>query len=141
MNYGRSDIRIMVDTNILVSAILFPSSKLSTLLWDIMLKHKLVICSYTIDELHEVFERKFSDKVTFLEQFLSELTFELIYTPRVIDTGKYPDIRDPKDLPILVSTIFSNVEMFITGDKDFHAGDIDYPRIITPQDYMSEYMI
>lgn len=132
--------RIMIDTNILVSAILFPKSKLSIILWDIMLKHELVICSYTIDELHEVFERKFSNKIAYLEQFLSELTFELVYTPRAVDVRNYPEIRDPKDLPILVSTIISNVEIFITGDKDFHVLDIDYPRIMTPQDYLSEFL-
>ncbi len=79
--------RIMIDTNVLVSAILFPKSKLSMILWDIMLKHKLVLCSYTIDELHLVFERKFPDKINYLEAFLYEMTYELIYTPKKIEAS------------------------------------------------------
>jgi len=130
--------RVMIDTNILVSAILFPNSSMSTLIWDITMKHELVICSYTIDELHMVFERKFEKKIPCLELFLSELSYELIYTPKKFDKSEYPDIRDPKDLPILVSAINSDVEVFITGDKDFHAVDIEVPRMMTASEFLAE---
>lgn len=128
--------RIMIDTNILVSAILFPNSRMSTLIWDITMKHELVLCSYSIEELHMVFERKFEGKIPFLEAFLSELSYELIYTPTKFDKLKYPDIRDEKDLPILVSAINSNVDIFITGDKDFHALDIEVPKIMTAGEFL-----
>lgn len=130
--------RVMIDTNILVSAILFPNSRMSTLIWELTMKHDLVICSYSIDEVHMVFERKFSDKIALLDLFLSELTFEMIYTPTKFDATEYPELRDEKDLPILVSAINSNVDVFITGDKDFHAVDIEIPKIMTARDFMEE---
>jgi putative PIN family toxin of toxin-antitoxin system len=128
----------MIDTNILVSAILFPNSKLSLLIWDITERHELILCSHIIEEVHIVFERKFKDKIKYLEEFLSELNYELIYTPKKFDMSKYPSIRDPKDLPILISAINGNVDILVTGDKDFHDIDIDLPDIMTPSDYLTK---
>ncbi|HBE78660.1 MAG TPA: putative toxin-antitoxin system toxin component, PIN family [Firmicutes bacterium] len=127
--------RIMTDTNILISAILFPNSIAKRVLEKILVEHQLVLCSYIIDEIHKVFECKFWDKIEIVEPFLLELSFELVYTPKRINPGEYPNIRDKNDLPILVSTIFSDVDIFITGDKDFHAVDIEKPRIITLKDF------
>jgi len=63
------------------------------------------------------------------------LSFELIYTPKRIEPSEYPSIRDRKDLPILVSAILSDIDIFITGDEDFHTVDIDKPQIITLKDF------
>lgn len=60
------------------------------------------------------FSRKFKDKTEYLEEFLRKVTFELVDTPSVIDLTKYPDIRDKRDLPILVSAITKEVDIFIT---------------------------
>lgn len=128
--------RIMIDTNVLISSILFPNSSLSLLIWDVTGKHELILCSHIIDEIHVVFERKFRDKTKYLEDFLSELTYELIYTPKEFNRKKYPNIRDEKDLPILVSAIIGNIDIFITGDKDFQNLDLELPEILTPQEYL-----
>ncbi len=80
----------MTDTNILVSAIIFPNSIADKALERILVEHKLVLCSYIIDELHDVFERKFRHKIEALEPFLEELSFEMVYTPKNIDPGEYP---------------------------------------------------
>ena len=127
--------RIMTDTNILVSAILFPNSIAKKVLERILIEHQLALCSYIIYELHQVFERKFRNKIDILEQFLLELSFELIYTPKKIEPSEYPSIRDKNDLPILVSAILSDIDIFITGDEDFHTVDIDKPQIITLKDF------
>jgi uncharacterized protein len=127
--------RIMTDTNILISAILFPNSIAKRVLEKILVEHQLVLCSYIIDEIHKVFESKFWDKIEIVEPFLLELSFELVYTPKRINPDEYPNIRDKNDLPILVSAILSDIDIFITGDKDFHAVDIEKPRIITLKDF------
>jgi putative PIN family toxin of toxin-antitoxin system len=125
----------MTDTNILVSAILFPNSNAKKIIERIVVEHQLVLCSYIIDELHQVFEKKFWHKIEVLEPFLSELSFELAYTPKRFNPDDYPDIRDRNDLPILVSAILSDVDIFITGDKDFYAVDLEKPQIITLKDF------
>ena len=111
--------RIMIDSNIFISALLFPDSTPSKLVEKVLDEYHLVLCSQIIDELHEVFNRKFKEKTSELEKFLSKLNYELIYTPQEFNKQEYPKIRDNKDLPILVSAIIGDVDYLITGDKDF----------------------
>ena len=128
----------MIDTNVTVSAILFPNSLPCFLIKDISSKHEIVLCTHIIEELHEIFEKKFKEKTKALETFLSELTYELIYTPQKIDKTNYPTIRDKKDLPILVSAIIGIVDVIITGDKDFLEADVEYPIIMTVREFDNE---
>ena len=54
-----------------------------------------------IDELRDVFRRKFPSRFDALETFLDELSYERVTTPRNIDKNDFPAIRDPKDLPVV----------------------------------------
>ncbi|MHB1393506.1 MAG: putative toxin-antitoxin system toxin component, PIN family [Clostridia bacterium] len=131
--------RIMIDTNIIISAILFPNSSPSRFIEEVTSKHSIVLCSHIMDELHRVFNKKFKDKLLYLEKFLSKFSFELVYTPQDIEIDKYPDIRDVADLPILVSAIVEDVDVIVTGDKDFFDVEIEKPEIITVKEYFERY--
>lgn len=131
--------RIMTDTNIIISAFLFPNSLIRKLLERIVVQDQLVLCTHIIEELYAVFKRKFPEEIDSLDFFLSELTFDLVYTPKRISASDYPNIRDEKDLPILVSAIIGDVDVFITGDKDFYCVDIEKPQIISPKDFVEMY--
>ncbi len=50
-----------------------------------------------------------------------------------------PDIRDDKDKPILASAIIENVDVLISGDKDFNDIEIDRPEILTPSEFLEKY--
>ena len=65
--------RVMIDTNVLVSALLFPSSQMSELLDKLIDEHEIVLCSHIIDELHRVFDDKFHHKKKVLERFLTKI--------------------------------------------------------------------
>ena len=64
--------RIMLDTNIFISMIFFPSEKMQLLKTKLSKYHRIVICSYVIDELSEVIKRKFSHKQKLLDVFGSD---------------------------------------------------------------------
>lgn len=91
-----------------------------------------------LDELKVVIKRKFSEKFDLLDQFIQELPFSLAYTPERIDAKKYPEIRDKKDLPILVTAILEDVDILITGDADV---DIEQPEILTPSGFLKKYEV
>jgi predicted nucleic acid-binding protein len=55
--------RVMLDTNVLISAIVFPNDRMDSLIFKASLDHQLVLSSYIIDELLKVTERKFPSKV------------------------------------------------------------------------------
>lgn len=63
----------------------------------------------------------------------------MLYTPEKIDQSRYPDIRDLKDLPILVSAIVEDVDVLISGDGDFAPLDMERPEILTPSSYVKKY--
>ena len=123
--------RIMLDTNILVSMIFFPSAVTREFAKALSGDHRIVICDYVIEELRLVTERKFPHKTEALNQFFIELPFEMVYTPGRMDPNRFPQIRDAKDSPILATAIMENVDVLVTGDKDFHALEVENPVIMT----------
>ena len=129
----------MVDTNIIISAGLFPESIIGKVLTHIAKNHKLVICKYTLDELKNVFKRKFPDRIEYLDKFIKNLKYELI-DKKIPDNKNYPKIRDINDLPLLASAIEAKVNLFITGDKDFDEIILETPKIMKAREYKEKYM-
>ena len=131
--------RIMLDTNVLISAALLPSPHILRLIDEISERHTIVLSTYILDELKRVTRLKFPGKHDLLEIFLRELPFELAYTPEKIDKSKYPDIRDITDLPVLVSALNEDVDVLLSGDADFASLDMKRPEILTPRVFMEMY--
>ena len=131
--------RVMLDTNIFISMIFFPSVQTKDFAEKLTNDHEIVICDYVIEELRLVTERKFPSKRKFLDSFFFELPFELVYTPKVLDLNEFPEIRDIKDLPILATAILENIDIFVTGDKDFLVLDVDIPEILTMTKFLESY--
>ncbi len=127
--------RVFVDTNIIISAILFPNGKLAKVFSHLLENHTIIISSYVKDECIEVFEKKFTSKMKQLEIFFEGINFEEFKSPDKIDRKKYPKIRDIKDLPVLVSAVLSDADILLTGDKDFEDIKIDKPLVFTPSKY------
>ena len=67
---------------------------------------------------------------------MSCLSYELVYTPLKINKDNYPEIRHEKDLPILVSAILSDIDCFVTGDKDFFDVEIERPEIVSAKKFL-----
>ena len=131
---------VMLDTNILISAGLFPNSRLAALAVRIADEFNIVLSSRIVDEMRAVAELKFPDRKLVLESFLRRLSFEMAYTPEDIDEDIYPKIRDKKDYPILASAIIADVDIFITGDKDFAGLDLERPEIMTVTEFEKKYL-
>ena len=129
--------RIMLDTNVLISMLVFKS--FNAVIDKITQKHSIVLCSYVIDELHEVIERKFPNKQKDIEEFLMKLPFELVYTPKTIEEHDLFKIRDVDDEKVLYSAIIADVDILLTGDKDFSDIEIEKPEILTPSAFLEKY--
>ena len=130
--------RVMLDTNVLVSMVLFQSASFRRMMEIIAEHHVLVLSSYVIDELFEVTDRKFPTRRYIIERFMRKLSYEMVYTPSQIDDDLF-SIRDVKDYPVLYSAIIENVDIFVTGDKDFDDVDIEKPKIYTPAEFLREF--
>lgn len=131
--------RILIDTNIALSAILWPAGRTAdTLKFAVRNAFTICLCMFSIDEMRLVIKRKFPGKIQILEQFLSAFSYELLLTPSVLPQN-LPSIRDVNDLPILASAIMGDVDILLTGDKDFDSVDVERPTILTPATFMQRY--
>lgn len=130
--------RVMLDTNIFISMIFFPSDQTRALARRLADNHQIVVCDYVIEELRLVVDRKFPTKRKFLNSFFMELPFELVYTPKALDLDEFPEMRDSKDSPILATAIMEGIDVFLTGDKDFLVLDVDMPKIMTMAQFLQE---
>jgi len=105
--------RVMADTNILFSALLFPESKPAKALFHATERQNLVLCDYIISELRGVVSRKRPDLLPAIDEFMAKLPYELVSAPRqAIDL-----ISDPKDHPIMNAALIAGVDIIISGEK------------------------
>ena len=130
--------RIMIDTNVFISIMVFNSKTLNKMLNDICEKHTLVLSSYILEEIAAVINRKFPDKAPLIDAILFNMPFELEYTPHVLPVHNFFNIRDPKDEKILYSAISADVDILITGDKDFFEIEILRPEILSPSEFIEK---
>lgn len=95
--------KILIDTNILISALLFPKSKPAKTLIYASTYHEIVLCDQNLTELREVLNCKAPDVLPDAEVLLAELSYVLI--PATYHAKKL--IRDVKDQPILNAAIIA----------------------------------
>ena len=126
--------RILVDTNILFSALLFPHSKPAQVLLYAVDHHEIVLCDRNITELRDILKRKASKYLPDAEVLIAELPYELI--PAVDHAEKL--IRDAKDQPILNAAIVADVDAILTGDRDFLSLEMEHPRCLTAAQFLEE---
>jgi putative PIN family toxin of toxin-antitoxin system len=130
--------RILTDTNIIISAILFPNSIVARV-WNYIIEHHYVIISkYSIGELKVVFQRKFPNSIGVLQHFLANIACEVVDAEQ--PDIEIPLIRDKADLPILVAAIVTDADILLTGDKDFSDIPLDKPLVMTPSIFMKSFM-
>ena len=104
--------KVMIDTNIFISAALFPNGRVAeALMKALMPPYEPVVCDYIVDELHRKFREKFPDRMVELEAFLYTAlqTIEIVSTP-VEQIEEELKIRDVKDRPILRAALDVNFQ-------------------------------
>lgn len=124
--------RIMIDTNIFISAVLFPKDRAAEALYKALaLPYRPVVCDYVIDELHRNFQEKFPNRTVELEAFLYTAlpAFGVVTTPEEAVAAE-SKIRDPKDRPILRAALNAGADLLLTGDKDFLESSVEGQRVI-----------
>jgi putative PIN family toxin of toxin-antitoxin system len=123
--------RVLADTNILISALLFPASLPARALLHVASTHELVLCDHIIEEMREVITRKRPDLLQDVDVLLAHLSYEMA----VVQGYQGKRIQDPKDQPILNAAIAANVDIIISGDKHFLRLDLERPKTMSAADF------
>jgi len=128
-------IRIVVDTNVLISALVF-GGKLREILTLITKKELLGITSpFLISELTEILTKKFKfppNKIHLTERKIKK-SFKLVYPKESLNV-----IKHPTDNHVLETAVEGNCRYLVTGDK--HLLELKSYRgiiILTPNEFLN----
>ncbi|HEX4984948.1 MAG TPA: putative toxin-antitoxin system toxin component, PIN family, partial [Burkholderiales bacterium] len=111
--------KVVFDTNILVSALVFPGGRADFALRRIVEgSDQLLLSKAVLDELLGILARKFSrdaEELAHVAVFLSDITTTV--KPR----RKLAVLADEPDNRVLECAVAGGAEIVVTGDKDFLA--------------------
>lgn len=129
--------KVVFDTNILVSALVFPGGRGEAALRRIIEEQdQLVISKPILDELLGVLARKFSrdaEELAHVAVFVSDLA--LFVKPR----RRLHVVKDEPDNRILECALAGRAEVIVTGDHALlELREYDRVRIISLRDYLEQ---
>lgn len=138
--------RLVLDTNVLVSGLLYPGGPPSRLVkaWRAG-TFELVISDFVLDELVRTLQRlapSLSLAPNDLADFMDTIGVRaesIRIDADMLSRAAVADLRDPNDLPILATLIGSAADLLVTGDKDMLALAGAYP-ILSPADFVGRFM-
>lgn len=128
--------RILIDTNVLVSAFVFGGKAGALLNMLFESNHELLVSDYVDAEFKAILESKWRAK--------SELVYSLYHKLPFVFCGSSPEqngsLRDAKDIPVLSDALFHEADIILTGDKDFIEAGLERPLIFSPS-MLYDYLI
>lgn len=129
--------KVVFDTNILVSAVVFPGGRAeSALLRIIEERDQLIVSKPILDELLGVLARKFSREAEELAR-VAVLVSDLSITVR--PRGRIRVVKDDPDNRVLECALAGRADLIVTGDRELLAlGEYRGIRIITLRDYLDK---
>jgi len=131
--------KIFIDSNVIISAARNPNGKpFQAFIKAVTFPNTGIISEQNIDEIRRIFNRKFPHQIPLLEHFWALALPILTILP--VPVNAYSDeakIQDTDDRPLLRTAIYTNVDIFITGDKGIIKSNIEKPKIMTPADFLN----
>ena len=130
---------VLIDTNILFSALIFENSVPYKVLKHILKNNHAAFCEPVIREIFAIIQRKAPKYQIYIEDFFKNEQYIFLSSKKYNQPIK-TNIRDIKDQAILNIAINANVDIILTGDKDFLSLNINKPQIMTARDYFEKFM-
>ncbi len=132
-------LRVVLDTNVLVSGLAYPGSVPGRLIsaWR-QGGLDVVLSRFILDETVRVLPRL--SRVSLNDAEIRDLADSLMFMADIVEpsTAKDVQLRDPDDQPVLQTLLASKADYLITGDKDLLALADRY-RILTPADFWARH--
>jgi putative PIN family toxin of toxin-antitoxin system len=132
-------LRVVLDTNVLVSGLAYPGSIPGRIVstWR-QGGLDVVLSRYILDEMVRVLPRL--TRVNLSSQEIRDLADSFMFLADVVDPdpAQDPNLRDAADQAVLATWVAAKAHYLITGDKDLLALAADYP-IITPAVFWSRH--
>jgi putative PIN family toxin of toxin-antitoxin system len=132
-------LRVVLDTNVLVSGLAYPGSVPGRIVsaWR-QGGLDVVLSRYILDEMSRVLPRL--TRVQMNPGEIRDLVDSFMFLADIVepDDGRDESLRDPADQQVLGTLLTSKADYLITGDKDLLALAEKYP-IITPSAFWERH--
>lgn len=128
--------KIMLDTNILISAFVFGGKVRDVLKILFDMKCKLYISEYVDTEFQLILNKKWSNRAEKIYSLYRSMDF--VFCSSTSET--FGHLRDEKDIPVLSDAIYHNVDILLTGDKDFLEAGIETPQVVSPSELLEIFL-
>ena len=133
-------LRVVLDTNVLLSGIAYPASIPGKIIaaWRYG-SVDVVLSGFILDELRRVLPR-LANRHLLSAVEIEDLVDILSIQAEIVDPlpNQTPDLRDPNDLPVLGTLLAAQraggADYLVTGDKDLLAMSGSFP-IVTPAQF------
>ena len=120
--------RILIDTNVLISAFVFKgrAGTLLELLFDT--EYELLVSDYVDSEFKAKLWQKWPDKAGAVYSLYRTLPFTFCGSTDEMQGT----LRDRKDVPVLSDALFHHVDIILSGNKDFLEAGLERPLVFSP---------
>ena len=134
-----SGLRVVLDTNVLVSGLAYPGSVPGRIvgIWR-QGGLDVVLSRYILDEMVRVLPRL--SRLHLNSSEIRDLADSLMFLADIVepDAEQESSLRDPADQPVLATLRASKADYLITGDKDLLALVEKYP-IVSPSTFWARH--
>lgn len=130
--------RVLVDTNILVSAVLNEGgTPAKALVRAFCPPNEAMVCEQSLLEFRQVVGDKFPHRREQMETFLARAikAFEVVPIPAG-ESALEAQIRDAEDRPILRAALAARADVILTGDRDFLEAGLTCPVAMNPAAFL-----
>ena len=124
--------KIMLDTNVLISAFVFGGKVRDVLKILFDTNCEIYVSEYVDTEFKRILTEKWSNRADKIYALYRSIDF--VFCSSISET--LWRLRDEKDIPVLSDAIYHDVDILLTGDKDFFEADIETPQIVSPSDLL-----
>ena len=128
--------KVMLDTNVLISAFVFGGKILDLLEILFDMKCNLYVSEYVDAEFKHIPDKKWGTRADKIYALYRSVDF--VFCSSTAETLGH--LRDEKDIPVLSDAIYHGVDILLTGDKDFLESGIETPKIISPSELLESFL-
>jgi len=125
-------VKVLIDSNVIISAVYNPSSKPAHAVRDVCENHELLLCEHILEECYGVIGCKFPQHIPVLDELFATLRYTLVATQR----SSGVQIEDLADAPILDAAVIGKADIIISGENHFLSLELKWPRVLTPAQYL-----
>jgi len=139
----RSPPRVVLDTNVVLSALLFSRGRLSVLreAWQRQ-QFKPLASAVTMTELMRALAYpKFKLTANAQQELLADYLPHCTVVPMPAEAPRVPPCRDPFDVPFLELAVAGKAEYLVTGDRDLLGLILPRCAIVAPDKFVQALAI